>query len=517
MKRRDFIKSGSVLSTVPLLLSGQPLSALARNLFLESLTSLRPDRKLVLIQLNGGNDGLNTFVPLDQYDNLQKARSNIIIPQTKLVSFSESIGIHPAFGKIKTLHENEKSLLIQNVGYPQPNLSHFRSKDIVTSASAADEVLRSGWMGRMMNELHPDYPVGYPNDSYPHPVALTIGSSASQTCQGYGSNMSAVIKNINTAFQSPDSKTETYPETPFGKEMEYIAGVMKRTEVYLEGIGQAAEKAYNLSTLYPETGNSLSDQLKIVARLIAGGLNTQVYVVSLGGWDTHSDQAEEGSPENGRHHTLLTKLSDALFAFQDDLELLGIEDEVLGLVFTEFGRRIKSNASFGTDHGTAWPAIMFGSMVNPAILGSNPVIAREVGKKDNLPMQFDFRSVYASIFSEWFEADDEVIRQVLFEKFEYLPILKSTTGFQPFQRGQLVKLFPNPVIDQSHVTMDVIQGECTLLLYSSDGRQIGTLFSRNLDTGSHTVSLDLSFLLQGTYYIGLFNGTARYTVPFVKL
>jgi len=342
-----------VITSVPLVMNGQALHALSNSMFLQSLTSMRPDRKLVLVQLNGGNDGLGTFVPLDHYDNLQKARSNIIIPQSSLLSFSDSIGLHPSFPHAKTLFDEEKLLLIQNVGYPEPNLSHFRSKDIVTSGSSSDIVLRSGWMGRMLNDLHPDYPEGYPSEGNPHPIALTIGSSNSQTCQGYTSNLSAVIKNLNTSYDSPDN-SDTYPDTPFGNEMTYITKVMKQTEVYLGAVADAASKADTLSTLYPESGNSLSDQLSIVARLIAGGLQTQIYVVSLGGWDTHSGQVLDGAPEDGKHKNLLSKLSDALHAFQDDLNLMGIEDDVIGFVFSEFGRRIKSNASFGTDHGTAW-------------------------------------------------------------------------------------------------------------------------------------------------------------------
>jgi len=516
MKRRDFLKYGTTLSALPLVLKGQPVYAVARNLFLESLTSFRPDRKLVLVQLNGGNDGLNTFVPLDQYDNLQKARSNIIIPQNKLIHFTETIGLHPYFSKIKALSDEEKCLVIQNVGYPQPNLSHFRSKDIVTSGSASDEVIHSGWMGRMLNELHPDYPVGYPNESYPHPVALTIGSAGSQTCQGYGSNLSAVIKNLNTVYQSP-GEPGSYPDSPFGKEMEYIAGVMKRTEIYLEGISEASSEATNLSSHYPTSGNKLADQLKIVARLIAGGLNTQIYVVNLGGWDTHADQTEDGVPENGRHRTLLSNLSNALFAFQDDLNLLGVEDDVLGLVYTEFGRRIKSNASFGTDHGTAWPAILFGSKVNPIILGSNPVIPNQVEKKDNLPMQFDFRSVYGSIFKEWFEADDADVQQVLFDQFESLPILKPDTTSERTVTTRKFEMYPNPVKDHVMITLEVSEGDCTLQLFTSSGHLIKTPTSKLFNAGLHHFSLDLSYLEPGTYFLGLINGSRRQTIPFLKM
>jgi len=518
MRRRDFIKYSSVLTSVPLVMNGQALHALGSSMFLQSLTSLRPDRKLVLVQLNGGNDGLGTFVPLDHYDNLQKARSNIIIPQSNLLSFTDTIGLHPHFPHAKTLFDEEKLLLIQNIGYPQPNLSHFRSKDIVTTGSSSEEVLRSGWMGRMLNDLHPDYPEGYPSEANHHPIALTIGSSNSQTCQGYTSNLSSVIKNLRTQYSSPDSAV-SFPETPFGDEMAYITKVMKQTEVYLGVIGDAADKADNISNRYPESGNSLSDQLKTVARLIAGGLQTQIYVVSLGGWDTHSGQVLDGAPEDGKHRTLLTKLSDALYAFQDDLKLMGIEDDVLGFVFSEFGRRIKSNASFGTDHGTAWPAMLFGSKINPTVLGSNPVIADVVGKKDNLPMQFDFRSVYASIFKEWFEADEIAIEKVLFEEFETLPILKKepVIGVSQNTINEAVKLYPNPVNDFATVEF-ISNGElATLQIFSSEGKKLSSLFSRSLSAGKHEITLDFSPLPAGSYYLGYVNGLERKTIPFLKL
>ena len=517
MKRRNFLKYSSVLAGVPLVMNGQAIHALGSNMFLQSLAQFRPDRKLVLVQLNGGNDGLATFLPLDHYDNLQKARSNIIIPQNKLLSFSDNIGLHPRFPHAKTLFDEEKLLLIQNVGYPEPNLSHFRSKDIITSGSSSDLVLHSGWMGRMLNDMHPDYPEGYPGENNPHPIALTIGSSNSPSCQGYTGNLSSVIKNLNTTFDSPDNP-EAFPETPFGDEMQYITKVMKQTEVYLTAIGEAASMAKNLSPLYPSSDNNLSEQLKVVARLIAGGLQTQVYVVSLGGWDTHSGQVEDGLPEGGKHGSLLSRLSDALYAFQDDLKLLGKEDDVLGFVFSEFGRRIKSNASFGTDHGTAWPAMLFGSRINPTILGSNPLISDQVGKKDNLPMHFDFRSVYASIFKLWFEADESAIQQVLFDSFEILPILKTEEVHIQNQGvdNNSIKLYPNPVKDIVTIDFMVHEEEVLLQLFSSGGRKIRDLLNRNFSPGPHTETFDLPQLPPGSYYLVLSNGLRRSSSQFTK-
>ena len=514
MKRRDFLKY-SAITSLPLILRSQGIMALGNNFAQAPLFSMRPDRKLILLQLNGGNDGLNTFIPLDQYSNLQKARPNIIIPENKLLNFNESLGLHPSFSKVRDLYQAENLLLMQSVGYPEPNLSHFRSKDIITSGSASNVILNNGWMGRMINEMHPEYPEGYPSPDFPHPLGLSIGSLASSTCQGYISNMSSVIKNLNTSYTAPGSQGE-YPPTPFGDELKFIAGVMEQTELYLEAITEAADKADTKSELYPESGNSLSDQLRIVARLIAGGLQTQVYVVNLGGWDTHAGQTEDGMPEGGKHQELLTKLGDAMLAFQDDLKLLGVEDEVISLVYTEFGRRIKSNDSFGTDHGTAWPAILFGSMVNPVVLGSNPIIPDEVEKTDNLPMQFDFRSLYASIFKSWFEADDSSIEQVLQGSFDYLPILKSTTEVTMHKEERGLTIYPNPVTSTAQIEFSSSEGLSNLELFDTTGRRLQIMFERDLKAGTHHVQLNFTELSAGSYYLILKNKHRRESIPFIK-
>ena len=221
-------------------------------------------------------------MPLDRYANLQKARPNIIIPESKLLTFTAETGLHPSMEKIRQLYTEEQVLFIQNVGYPNPNLSHFRSKDIVTSASDSDVVINTGWLGRMLNEIHPGYLDGYPNQDHPHPLALTIGSTNSPTCQGETGNLGTVIQSLNTSYSAGSGSGSKFPDTPFGNELEFVSTVMQQTEVYLEVIQQAASNADSLTGSWPAAGeNKLADQMKIVANLIAGGLQTQVYVVSL--------------------------------------------------------------------------------------------------------------------------------------------------------------------------------------------------------------------------------------------
>jgi hypothetical protein len=202
---------------------------------------------------------------------------------------------------------------------------------------------------------------------------------------------------------------------------------------------------------------------------------------------------------------------------------MGIDDRVLGFVFSEFGRRIKSNASLGTDHGAAWPAILFGSRVNPTIMGDNPLIPATVGTKDNLPMQYDFRSIYGSIFRSWFEADEASIREVLFKDFEAMDILKSPAsdggnypGTDPDYRNglQISRLYPNPASD--HLQVDFISdgNPVTLSIFNTEGRKIRTLPGQRLPAGRNSLGINISDLAAGNYYLLLESGQKRHSQIF---
>ncbi|MDH3710905.1 MAG: DUF1501 domain-containing protein, partial [Cyclobacteriaceae bacterium] len=360
MKRRTFFKRSMPL-TLPLWVGGFPINVSGHSLF-DSLaaTAGETDRVLVLIQLNGGNDGLNTVIPLDQYQNLSKVRTNVLIPKNQVLSLDGKLGLHPSMTGMLELSNQDKLCIVQSVGYPNPNLSHFRSTDIWTSASSAEEIVNSGWLGRYLEQKFEGFPEGYPNEEMPDPLSLTIGPIVSTTCQGPVNNMGMAITSTEAFSQLLTGGVDEAPDTPAGHELIYIRQIIQQTQVYLETIQNAASKANNLSPLYPEPGvNGLSDQLKIVAQLIAGGLKTKVYVVNIGGFDTHANQVVQGNPLQGAHANLLNRLSEAVFAFQDDLDKLGVEERVLGMTFSEFGRRIGSNSSFGTDHGAAAPQFLF--------------------------------------------------------------------------------------------------------------------------------------------------------------
>jgi uncharacterized protein (DUF1501 family) len=518
MERRKFLKYTTASAAVPFFFQGHWMQALANHPGPDLLKSLNIGRKLVLIQLDGGNDGLNMVIPISQYDNLANARRNILVDKSQILQLTDETGLNPAMPDLTNLYKEGKVQIIQGVGYPNPNLSHFRSKDILISASDSTTLVNSGWLGRMFGKEYPAYPVGFPNNQLPHPISLTIGSTSSATCQGDLANFSTVLKSLTSTYVN-NSPIGGFPNTPFGKELGYITNVMEQTEGYLAVVKTAAASAKNLSSKYPAAGsNSLADQLKMVANLIAGGLQTQIYVVSLGGWDTHSLQVtSEASKLTGAQPTLLGKLSVAISAFQDDLRLMKKEDEVMGFVYTEFGRRIKSNDSLGTDHGTTWPAIVFGSSVNPGLIGNNPVIPAVVGSSDNLAMQYDFRSIYTGFFKQWFNLTDQDVKQLLGSSFPEIQLIAKSTSVDkglPVSSFKLT-LYPNPASEIVNVSFESDGGWTQILIYSITGMLVKSVEKRQFPVGSQNLQVQLGNLRAGLYVLKLQQATGSSDIKFL--
>ncbi|MBE7177493.1 MAG: DUF1501 domain-containing protein, partial [Mucilaginibacter polytrichastri] len=344
MNRRNFLKKAVPAGVVlPSMISGFSMKAYGASHMLSALTAAgtETDHVLVLVQLTGGNDGLNTIIPLDQYEGLAAARGNILLPQKKILSLSTTTGIHPAMSGMHKLYNDEKLQVIQSVGYPQPNFSHFRATDIWMSASDSDQIVSSGWMGRYLGEEYTNFPVQFPNTVMPDPLAIQIGSFISPVLQGPSVSMGMAISDPVNFYNLVSGIQTPAPNTNAGKELTYIRQISQQTQKYAQVIKDAAGKVTRQG-VYP-ANNSLAEQLKIVARLIAGGLKTRVYMVSIGSFDTHAKQVYENAKETGEHATLLMKTSDAIKAFMDDLKYLRVSQRVAGMTFSEFGRRIKSN------------------------------------------------------------------------------------------------------------------------------------------------------------------------------
>lgn len=411
MKRRDFLKNIAPLAAVPLfsnrLFAYVPqLSQLDYNILSQS--ALSDDRVLVIIQMSGGNDGLNMVLPLDQYTNLAMARSNILIPDTSaLLLGSFPTGLHPAMTGLKNLYDDQKLTVIQNVSYNSPNFSHFRATDIFTTGSNSNQVIETGWLGRYIENRYPGFPYAYPSVDEPDPLAITIGSSVAQAFQATVQNASQTVpSNFSGLLTQLLPYTNTYvPPTPAGTEVQFIRQQQAAATQYSSRIINAWNSGANMLT-YPTPpaglNNNLAQQMKIVARLIKGGLKTKVFWVRMGGFDTHASQVSTSDTRLGTHANLLQELSDSIFAFQEDLRLMGIEERVMGMTMSEFGRRIKSNNAVGTDHGTSAPVFVFGAYANPTVLGSNPVIPAVVPTNLNLGIEFDYRELYMSVLQNWY-------------------------------------------------------------------------------------------------------------------
>lgn len=423
MKRRNFLKSLPVLS-LPGVIPGFSMHALAGRSLLSMLPAVNTDRVLVMIQFAGGCDGLNMVFPRDQYTNLANARSNIIIPESSILTLegSDVTGLHPKMSEFRNMFNDGNVSIVQSVAYANQNFSHFRSTDIWMSGSDSNEVLSTGWAGRYLEYEYPGAPNGYPNGDMEDPLAIQIGNSVSQVFWGNDGVLGYSLENTNSFYNLVNGIQDPAPDTYYGDELSYIRQVAQSANAYANSIQAASNNVTQQYSGYP-SGNSLADHLKIVARLIKGGLKTRLYLVTLSGFDTHSNQVNTSDRTTGTHPNILEKFSKAVHAFYQDLKFLQIDERVMGMTFSEFGRRVKSNASVGTDHGIAAPLFLFGTNVNGGIIGTNPVIPAVADTNTNVPMQFDYRQIYSTVLKDWFCAPAQEMNTIFDETWTTLGVI----------------------------------------------------------------------------------------------
>ena len=429
LTRRRFLRTsflGAALSwTVPLFIE-RTFSAL--NAAAESASSLQmPTGKdhpiLVVLQLAGGNDGLNTLIPYED-DAYYRARPTLGIPKDQVLPLDERGGLHPALAPFAELYHQGTLAILQGVGYPNPNRSHFRSTEIWQTASDANRVVSKGWIGRYFDNCCPGEDPA---------VGVSLGQQLPQAFNAQ--------QPVGIAIERPDhlglpKVRDAYEKAAFeqlnGLDHEHEAGAGSsisslggplRSSLspldYLQRVALDAQvgagridailKRTKNEAIYPNT--QLGRSLGWIARLIAGGLTTRVYYLSHGGFDTHSAQA-------GAHQRLLGALACATAAFCHDLRSKGLLERVALMTFSEFGRRVAENASKGTDHGTAAPLFVMGGAVRPGLYGRQPSL--EQLDAGDLVFNVDFRSVYATVLERWMQAPAQ---KVLGQQFPTLAFL----------------------------------------------------------------------------------------------
>jgi len=517
MKRRDFLKM-STAATLASTINGIPVHAFGENGQFKTRSS--NGNILVIIQLSGGNDGLNMVIPLDKYSELSNARPNILINQADVLSLTgqPNTGFHPSMVQMQQLFNQGKMNIIQGVSYPTPNFSHFRSTDILFSGSDATTMLDTGWIGRFIDTQFPGAPQAYPDPNFLDPLSIQIGSSVSSILTGANGLNGQAVSSISSFYNIVNGTVDPAPATPAGNELTYIRFIAQQTQAYTQSIQQAANLGNNLAT-YP-ANNRLADQLKIVAKLISGGLRTPVYLVNFGGFDTHDNQVDALDHKVGEHADLLLRLSEAIGAFQEDLKLQNKEDKVTGMTLTEFGRRVKSNASDGTDHGSGGPMIVFGAKVNPTIIGTSPNLPASATVSDNVPMQYDFRQIYTTILTDWFGVSQSTSTSILNGYTDVnLPIFKYAVGTQEVAQKvsqlSLEQNFPNPFRDHTTIRFTTTGGMIQILLFDEMGRMLRVLYENEVPAGTFDIGVDRNGLPAGNYFYQIHTGSQKMTKKMV--
>ena len=532
MDRRLFMKLSSLTGSGLLLsLNGIPLHAFQGDSLLHKIAkSSSNDRVLVLIELHGGNDGLNTIIPINHYGQYYNSRANIAIPQAGLRSYitldstlpdNQQIGLHPDMVAAKAMYDQGHMAVIQNVSYENMNGSHFRSRDIWMMGGDYDEYFNSGWMGRYLDHYYPGYPDNYPSIQYPDPLAIEIGTGVSLAFhreEGIPAGLSiqnpvAFYNLINSVGVDPPV---SIPDTHAGDEIEYIMQIEKQANNYAERLKDVYMAGSNSGAVYPDlypyiapasaAHNPLAPQLKIISRLISGGIGTKIFICRIGGFDTHANQVESNNTTMGPHAALLYHISTAMKAFYEDLQNLGLADRVLSMTFSEFGRRVASNGSYGTDHGNAAPMLVFGTCINPGVYGTNPNLSQL--QYGNVPMQFDYRQVFTSAVKDWFNSSDEAIQAVKFQDFvdnriDYVQCKILSTS-ELFKENFKMTCYPNPT--QSSVSIDYLiqnDSEVHIEILDLTSRVIGTVEKPPSQAGSHTVVFQFPNVASGTYLVRL--------------
>lgn len=419
LTRREFLKTslmGGVIGFgLPSLLDGlvSPLFAA------ENPVAAKDNPILVVLQLAGGNDGLNTLVPVGN-DFYYMARKKIAIAKKATLPLNDELGFHPSLVGLKALYDENALAIIQGVGYPKPNRSHFRSTEIWHTASDSDHTESYGWLGRYFDRYCANLPAT---------TGICIGHEATQA---FSSKLPHSITFDDPKAYQPlrgrdmngDDESDDTTDNDGGS-IGSLAGCSVSGKMdplsFLKQTGAEAlsssSQIQGILRQHPAPSDvpktALGRNLSLIARLIAGGLSTRVYYLTQGGYDTHTNQV-------GTQQRLLTELGDGLRYFHDRLKADGLTDRVLLMTYSEFGRRVAENGSGGTDHGTAAPVFLVGGQVKGGVYGKLPSLSPGDLDQGDLRFQTDFRSIYATVLEKHL---DVAAKPLLGRNFPLLPVL----------------------------------------------------------------------------------------------
>jgi uncharacterized protein (DUF1501 family) len=501
MKRNEFIRQlGLISGGVAFGLEGVGVRAMAHSPVMMNLAGTN-GKILVLIQLSGGNDGTNTVIPYEDSVYFNK-RSAIAIKKESAIQLTNTIGLNPSMGALKNLYDEDKVSIIQAVGYDNPNRSHFRATDIWLSASDANQVITEGWMGRYLAKTFTEYPAKLPDQ----PMAVQLGSVESMLLLSQVGSMGTVFEDPSTFFQLVNGSTadnDPPPATIAGEELKFLKAIASQSIQYSGVIKTGADKGKNVIT-YPNT--NLARQLSIVAKLISGGLQTPVYLTTIGGFDTHANQL-------GQHANLLKTVSDAIASFQMDIERQGLANNVVLMTFSEFGRRLNQNGTAGTDHGTAAPVFVVGKGVKGGLLGGDLDLIN-LDSSGDIKHKYDYRQLYTAVLQDHLGMNATDTRSVLMKDFEKLPVFRVSSE-NPDQQPdfELVGASPNPFGEYTRIKYRLHKKQdIRLSIMDLLGHELEVIAQGTQEDGTYNVNYNGRNLLDGMYLLTMLGEGGRQTI-----
>lgn len=522
--RRDFLRRmGLATVGAGFVASGLPVSVFGQAPVLDLLARAETDKVLVLVQLSGGNDGLNTLVPVSN-DLYYQKRGALAIPAASAVGLdapgggSSGWALHPSLANLAPLWGDGRMGLVHAVGYANHNRSHFVSTDNWTSGSGGGTTMPYGWAGRYLLAARDP---GAPDDFYQtNPPALALGSTAQMFMSAEG-NLGVAPLAFTTNIRALVDRGVVYdpgglpPDQPFAAPVKYLRDTVNVTLGYVVRFVEATSAAPNRASYPNTTSGSLASQLALAARVIRGGLSPRILAVTLGGFDTHANQANA-------HASLLAQLADALRAFSDDLAADGLDQRVIAMTFSEFGRTVAANASGGTDHGSAAPVLLLGPAVEGGFFGTAPNLVNDQDRGGVGPTT-DYRSLYATLLERWFDVPGGDVDALLGRSAPRLDFLPATPTARDSSDAvasgdALLAPAPNPFVERTALTVRTAQGgPARLEVFDALGRRVAHLFDGALPPGEHRFDLDGGPLAPGLYLARLDTPRGTTSRPVVRV
>jgi len=485
--RRGFLKILGLAGAGSISLGNTDLSVLNSNFLTNSLSNSVSDRVLVLIRLKGGNDGLNTLIPLNQYDTYMQKRPTLYIPNNKILKLDDSHGIPEHMSNIMPFWNEGKLKIVNGVGYENQNLSHFTSSDFwATGSTDKNEMISTGWLGRYYDEKYFDYSINPPDK----PIAIQIGSQANLIFNGADRSYAFAVANEDrlerVAERGEFFDTTNLPDCTHGDQLEFLRKVCNTTYDYADVISQAFKASSDYNDYDSNIG--LENQLRLVARLIKGGLGSKIYMVTLNGFDTHGNQKLV-------HETLLNQLSNSVNKFYQDLNNDGHDKRVLSVTFSEFGRRVHENGSEGTDHGSVAPIFLFGpALKGSGIIGDWPSLS-ELNNRGNMNNSLDFRSIYQTILKDWLCGDPEYIEKAMLgDEYDLIGLGFGCNDKDIIDYSDLLD-YHHPIYSSGTGTVNLQlrikqTHRVKIRVYDILGRFVSSVYEGDLNGGEHVFPLD---------------------------